>query len=413
MTIASLESLSFGIARTVEAAAARGHRLLLLTSDRSVYRHELAELPADALDIADVDTTDQDAVRRVLSGVPDLAGLINTTDTWSTPAAELAAEYGLPGPDPAAVRLLRDKSEVRRALHRAGVSGRTALTVEAGPDSAERVIEEIGLPAVLKDSSGTSSRGVWIVRDAEALHTALTEAAGAVLKGRLFAEPFLAGPLYSAETLSWAGETRLLGVSSRLTSRTPAVREEGAAFPVALPDGERDGVARWVGAALAAAGHDQGFAHVEFVLTADGPELVEINRRIGGALIGEALCRSLRVNVYEALIDVTLGRRPALLDTDTDTAPAADGPAVAFVLVYPEQPGTLNGWDGLDGLDAYPGSVQWYPVRAAGDAVPDLGDQRGCTGMVLAEAATAELAQHRAWSAATSVRPVMKAVAGP
>ncbi|GAA2238830.1 ATP-grasp domain-containing protein [Streptomyces amakusaensis] len=418
MTIASLESLSFGIARTVEAAAARGHRLLLLTSDRSVYRHELAELPADALDIADVDTTDQDAVRRVLSGVADLAGLINTTDTWSTPAAELAAEYGLPGPDPAAVRLLRDKSEVRRALHRAGVSGRTALAVDAAPDSAERVIEEIGLPAVLKDSSGTSSRGVWIVRDAEALHTALAEAAGATLKGRLFAEPFLAGPLYSAETLSWAGETRLLGVSSRLTSRTPAVREEGAAFPVALPEDERDGIARWVGAALAAAGHDQGFAHVEFVLTAEGPELVEINRRIGGALIGEALCRSLRVNVYEALIDVTLGRRPALLDTDTDTDTgtdtdtAADGPAVAFVLVYPELPGVLNGWDGLDGLDAYPGSVQWYPVRAAGDEVPDLGDQRGCTGMVLAEAATAELAQHRAWSAATSVRPVMKSAAG-
>ncbi|MER7043814.1 ATP-grasp domain-containing protein [Streptomyces jumonjinensis] len=425
-SLASLESLSFGLARTAEAAAARGHRLCLLTGDRSVYRHELATLPPDALDVIDVDTTDMAAVRRVLDGLPSLAGLINTTDTWSAPAAELAVAYGLPGPDPAAVRLLRDKARVRDALHRAGVSDRAALVLERRPGQdgiaggivdgvadqaarAARVVEAVGLPAVLKDSSGTSSRGVWIVRDTDGLRAALAEAAEAPLKGELFAEPFLAGPLYSAETLSWAGETRLLGVSSRQTSRTPAVREEGAAFPVALPPGDHDGLEKWAGRVLDAAGHDQGFAHVEFVLTAHGPELVEINRRIGGALIGEALCRSLQVNVYDALVDAALGRRPALLDTPVRTA----GPAVAFVLVYPDRAGTLTGWRGLDGLGAYPGEVEWYPVRAPGDAVPDIGDQRGCTGMVLAEAATAELAQHRAWSAATSVRPVMRPAAGP
>ncbi|GLF95842.1 ATP-grasp domain-containing protein [Streptomyces yaizuensis] len=410
MTIASLESLSFGLVRTAEAAIAAGHRLALLTGDRSVYRHELATMEPGLLDVIDVDTTDTGAVRRALGDLPGLAGIVNTTDTWSTPAAELAAELVLPGPDPAAVRALRDKALVRDALHRAGVGARTAVVVDpALPGAADRVLAAVGLPCVLKDSAGTSSRGVWIVRDPDALRPALDEAARSALKGRLLAEPFLSGPLYSAETLSWHGETRLLGVSSRLTSRTPAVREEGAAFPVALPAGDRDTVERWVARALAAAGHDQGFAHVEFVLTAQGPELVEINRRIGGALIGEALCRALRTNVYEALIDVTLGRRPALLDASL----APSGPAVSFVLVYPDEPGTLLEWAGLDGLGAFPGPVEWFPVRAPGDAVPDVGDQRGCTGMVLAEAATAELAQHRAWAAATTVRPVLKPAPRP
>ncbi|MER6911354.1 ATP-grasp domain-containing protein [Streptomyces sp. NPDC000594] len=405
MTIASLESLSFGLARTARAATAAGHRLALLTGDRSVYRHELATMEPGLLDVIDVDTTDTSAVRRVLGGLRGLAGIVNTTDTWSTPAATLAAEYALPGPDPDAVRRLRDKARVREALHRNGVSTRTAVVVDpARPEeSAGRILAGVGLPCVLKDASGTSSRGVWIVRDERALRAALLEAAGTPLKGRLFAEPFLAGPLYSAETLSWQGETRLLGIAGRLTSRTPAVREEGAAFPVAFPEADRETVAHWVARVLAAAGHDQGFAHVEFVLTARGPELVEINRRIGGALIGEALCRSLGTDVYEALIDITLGRRPALLDARLDHR----GPAVAFVLVYPELPGTLLGWSGLEGLDAYPGGVEWYPVRAPGDALPDIGDQRGCTGMVLAEAATAELAQHRAWAAATSVRALI------
>ncbi|MFE7380322.1 ATP-grasp domain-containing protein [Streptomyces zhihengii] len=409
MTIASLESLSFGLGRTAEAAAAAGHRLCLLTADRSVYLHELSVLPAGAVTVVDVDTFDRDAVRRALGALPGLAGLINTTDTWSLPAAELAAEFGLPGPDPAAVRVLRDKAEVRRRLHAAGLSAGAALPVAADPSAAGEVVRRIGLPAVVKDRSGTSSRDVWITPDKDALRRALAEAGERGLDGRLFAEPYLAGPLYSAETLGFGGETRLLGVFSRQTSRRPAVREEAAAFPVALGAELTAEVAGWVGRVLAAAGHTDGFAHVEFVLTAQGPELVEINRRIGGALVGEALCRALGTNVYEALVATTLGRRPALLDgLRADGAAGYDGDAVAFVLVYADRPGTLTGWDGLDGLAAFPGAVRWYPTREPGAVLAHTGDQRGCTGMVWAEGPTAELAMHRAWSAAVTVRPLMR-----
>ncbi|MFI9627428.1 ATP-grasp domain-containing protein [Streptomyces sp. NPDC052042] len=403
MTIAALESLSFGLGHMAAAAAEAGHKLCLLTADRSVYRHELATLPDDTLTVIDVDTFDETATRSALTALPDLAGLLNTTDTWSVPAACLAAELGLHGPDPAAVRLLRDKYRVRELLHRRGLSRSGAVRVAPSPDSADEVRRAVGLPAVLKDSSGTSSRNVWIAHDEEALRRVLDEAARQRLMGELFAETFLAGPLYSAETLSWDGATRLLGVLSRQTSRQPAVREEAAAFPVALPPAESAAVEQWVGDVLHAAGHHGGFAHVEFILTTEGPELVEINRRIGGALVGEVMCRSLGTNVYTAMMEEALGRRPRLMDAPLDRT----GPAYAFVLVYADRPGVLKGWHGLDELAAFPGEVRWYPTRAPGDVLPQVGDQRGCTGIVLAEAATAELAQHRAWSAATRVCPVV------
>ncbi|MEV0116135.1 ATP-grasp domain-containing protein [Streptomyces sp. NPDC050844] len=404
MTIAALEALTFGLGRLVEAADNAGHRLCLLTGNRAVYRHELARLRPDALDIVDVDTGDTSACADALAALPGLKGLINSTDTWSVPGADLAARLGLPGPDPEAVRLLRDKSRVRDLLHERGLSRGPALAIPADPAASGEVLRKIGLPAVLKDSAGTSSRNVWLVRDEKHLHTALAEAAQRPFTGRLFAEPFFAGPVYSAETLSWAGRTKLLGVLSRQMSAEPSVREEAAAFPVALPDPELDLIGEWVGRVLETAGHDAGFAHVEFVLTTDGPELVEINRRIGGALVGEALCRALRTNVYDAMVAVALGLRPALLD-----APRATGPATGFVLVYPEQPGTLTGWTGVDGLAAFPGSPEWYPTAAPGVRLEHVRDQRGCTGIVLAEAATAELALHRALSAAGSIRPVMAA----
>ncbi|MFI1680572.1 ATP-grasp domain-containing protein [Streptomyces sp. NPDC020607] len=406
MTIAALEALTFGLGRLIEAAGNAGHRLCLLTGDRDVYRHELAHLAPGALDIIDIDTNDAGACAAALSALPDLSGLINSTDTWSVPGADLAAKFGLPGPDPSAVRLLRDKSRVRALLHERGLSGSRAVAVPARISSAADILREVGLPAILKDSAGTSSRNVWPVRDERQLHAALAEASQLPFNGQLFAERFFSGPVYSAETLGWEGETKLLGVLSRQMSPEPSVREEAAAFPVAFPLPELGRIEDWAGRVLAAAGHDSGFAHVEFVLTADGPELVEINRRIGGALVGEALCRALDTNVYDAMVDTALGRRPALLDAVTP-GPAPGGPATAFVLVYPDRPGTLTGWTGLDGLSAFPGAPEWYPTAVPGRRVEHLSDQRGCTGIVLAEAETAELALHRALSAAGSIRPTV------
>ncbi|AXB48153.1 ATP-grasp domain-containing protein [Amycolatopsis albispora] len=388
MTIVLLEALSFGLGRLADAAAAAGQRLVLCTGDRSIYRHELSRCE---LEVIDVDTFDANACAQVLSALPDLAGLISSTDTWAVPGARLAAEFGLPGPSVDAVRTLRDKARVRQLLHARGLSRGTA--VDAVPSL-------IGFPLVVKDSAGTSSREVSLVHSAAELRAVLSSAGP--LKGRLIAEPYVAGPVYSAETLTWQGETRLLGVSSRQLSREFRFREESAAFPVAFGGKDTDVLRSWVSEVLAVAGHTRGFAHVEFVLTGAGPELVEINARIGGALVGEALCRALGTNVYEAMVQLALGTRPLLLD-----AVVPGGPAVAFSLIYPARPGRLEGWSGLDALAAHPGDPEWYPTAAVGDTVTTLADQRACTGLVLVQGDTAELAAHRAHAAAATIHPIM------
>jgi len=155
---------------------------------------------------------------------------------------------------------------------------------------------------------------------------------------------------------------------------------------------------------LRTAGHERGFAHTEFVLTGTGFEVVEVNARIGGALVGEALCRALGVNVYEAAVQVALGTRPDLVDHAAD-----DGTATGFVLVYPRAAGVLEGWAGLDRLRDLPGNPEWYPTASPGDVLEHLTDQRSATGIVLAEGPTAELALHRAQAAAGGVIPLVRA----
>lgn len=388
MTIVLLEALTFGLGHLVRAADAAGERLCLLTGVRSIYQHELAQLPEGALDVIDVDTRDIAACAAVLKELTDLHGLINSTDTWAVPGAELAEQFGLPGRSVASARFLRDKLQVRDRLHSHGLSRSPGYSDPAA----------VPLPAVVKDSAGTSSRNVWLVWTPEELEQALAEAGQGDLKGHLFAEQLFPGPIYSAETITWDGQTTLLGVLSRQVS---GVREDAAAFPVAFPAADAETIEFWVSSVLSVAEFDQGFAHVEFVLTVDGPELVEINGRIGGALVGEALCRNLNTNVYAAMIDMALGREPAL--------PAEGaGPAVAFALVYPAERGILHSIAGLDRLAAYPGDPEWYPTMAAGSPVEHLDDQRGCVGIVLAQGPTAELASHRALTAAAVLRPEVR-----
>ncbi|QIP83274.1 ATP-grasp domain-containing protein [Streptomyces sp. Tu 2975] len=400
MTVVCLESLTFGLGRSVRAADALGERLVLLTRDPSYYTYELARLPADALDIVQIDTFDAERVADLLHHTPGLRGLISSTDTWTLVGAELTARLGLPGLEPDVLRLTRDKAAVRNRLHEAGLTrGRAVEALGPGTDLRELLPKEVGMPAVLKDTAGTGSQNVWLVRDEPELEAALDEATRRNLKGRLFAEPYFSGPVYSAETLTWAGRTRLLGVSSRLMSPEPHFREEITAYPVAFPEARRATLERWLGEVLGAIGYTDRFAHVEFVLTTGGPEVVEINPRIGGALVGEGMCRALGVNVYEAVIETALGRRPSLMDADLP-----GGPAVAFVLGYPAAPGVFTGVAGLDRLADMPGSPAWYPVRSAGDAVEHLADSRGYAGIVYAEGETAELATHHAVAAANAVR---------
>ncbi|WP_431781950.1 ATP-grasp domain-containing protein [Streptomyces chumphonensis] len=400
MTVACLESLTFGLGRLVDAAGTLGERLLLLTRDPSFYAHELDRLPSGSLDVVETDTFDVEGLTDALRRTPEVRGLISSTDTWTLAGAELTARLGLPGLDPDVLRLTRDKAAVRNRLHGAALTrGRAVETPAAAPDARRLLLKEVGLPAVVKDTAGTGSQNVWLVRDEEELDRALDQAAGRNLKGRLFAEPYFCGPVYSAETLTWDHRTRLLGVSSRLMSPEPRFREEVTAFPVAFPEPRRASLERWLDAVLDAVGYTDRFAHVEFVLTADGPEVVEINPRIGGALVGEGLCRALGVNVYEAMVQTALGRRPHLMDAEPP-----GGPAVAFVLGYPAAPGVFTGVAGLDRLPGMPGAATWYPVRRIGDPVEHLDDSRGYAGIVYAEAETAELATHRAVAAAGALR---------
>ncbi|WP_411759830.1 ATP-grasp domain-containing protein [Streptomyces tunisiensis] len=119
-------------------------------SRRQVFACELERLPPDALDVVVTDTFDVEGLTDRLRRTPRLRGLISSTDTWTLAGAELADRLGLPGLDPAVLRLTRDKAAVRNRLHDAGVTRGRALEangVFTGVAGLDRLADMPGSPA--------------------------------------------------------------------------------------------------------------------------------------------------------------------------------------------------------------------------------------------------------------------------
>ncbi|GII58788.1 argininosuccinate lyase [Planotetraspora thailandica] len=396
MAIAVVETVNFGLRYLVEAAAGRGHEVILLTGDRSRYTYEFSSGLADEIDIIDIDTTDVDKMVEILREVPDLAGVVRMTDRWSLQALAVAQRLGLPYQSAAAVELMRNKALLRRHLYDNGFSRSPGLTVHPRTADLEELTRILPFPCVVKDVAGSASQNVWLVRNSKELACVLTVAREADdLRGEALAvEPYFIGPMYSAETVSWKGETKIIGVSSRALSPEPYFREEISSFPVLFPEAKQAALAEWISEILSSVDYD-GVTHTEFIVTTEGFEIVEINARIGGALIGECVNRSLGINFHSAFVDLALGRRPQVMDIRPEIRQGATA-----VAIYAPRTGVFEAIDGTGTLSDHPGAPELYLGRSSGEVIPTTIDQRGGIGLVIANGETAELSLQNAMSAA-------------
>ncbi len=405
MTIVALEWVRYGLGRLVDAAGVRGLSVNLLTRDAETYWHELNRIPTGSFTLTEIETFDVETLTRHLRSVPDLNGVISATDTWSLVASELAIGLGLPGQSPRAVALVRDKASLRNCLYAHGLTRAQGFPFDPARIDPSELAGRLSYPSIVKDSAGTGSQNVWLVTSPSDAAPVLASAREAVLRGGLTAEPYFVGTLYSVETLTWAGESRILGVSSRNLSPLPHFREDSTAFPVEFPPVFTAKLHAWIREVLAAVGYTTGFAHTEFIITRDGIELVEINPRLAGGLIGEMICQALDVNIYDGFIDMALGMRPALMDL-----PLTPVRGAAEVILYPAVRGTFVGYRGTELLHHHPGDPMVYHARRPGETVESLFDVGGNTGSVFATGESSEIAMLNAAPAAGKLQIQMREI---
>jgi biotin carboxylase len=306
----------------IKCAKEESHRVSYIQSLDPIY------LPSrrnqELIDHADwvkngIATTDADAVRAVLAEchAQHPIDFVTTQDEMVIESVALACrELGLPCTNPDAVLTTRRKDLLRAALRKAGLP--TAEHAVAGNAAEARsAAESIGFPVVIKPPSGTDSRLVFVARDQADVQAACDQAAldldalplvwrSQFSRGFLI-EEHLDGPLVSAEIGMRDERGFLFCVSGRSRARDDEVFEVGAHIPAGLTPEQATACGQYAEAVCRAVGLDRGLFHLEMILTARGPVLVEANPRVMGGILPTVYRLATGHSIYCGFLQIVSG----------------------------------------------------------------------------------------------------------
>ncbi|WP_225802047.1 acetyl-CoA carboxylase biotin carboxylase subunit family protein [Streptomyces sp. NK15101] len=334
------------------AAARLGLDVTVLTDQPDPHRRACPDIEVLECDVRDF----RAVITRIPTGErPD--AVFTNSDHLQTQAA-LAAEYfGLPAKDWRAALRTKDKAHMRRHLALTGADTVRSAELPAGQDPSALAPLDVPYPCVVKPREGVASEDVVLVHDAEELLVRCKEIQARRPEVTLVVEEFLAGELYTLETLGDGRLRHVLGGFHTELSPPPYFVEERLTFVPAHPEP----VVEQVLAQLDALGVGFGACHTEFVVHEGRARLIEVNYRAIGDQCDLLLAQLLGIPLFEHILRTHLGE-----PLPADLGARADG---AARLEYPcaETAGTLRSAPGPVDLDVDGVKLTYRPLRGIGE----------------------------------------------
>ena len=307
----------------LQEAIRRKHSFVFLTQNISLYQKdpEIFKWVSQADEIIELNAFEDELIELVVfksHTQKPFEGLLCLLDIRLVAAAKLANRLGLRYLNVESAVLLRDKFNVRSRLKTAGIS-QPHFALGTTNDEVKSAIDEIGLPVLIKPCDGYGSQNILTLENEADLELARDSldnllpmttdyGLGVSSNNRLLIEEFMQGVFIGCDTFTLNGRHQLLGINEKLMFSPPSFAIRGGCF---LPNkGEWQILEKYVFRLLDAVGFDVGAAHIEIMLTDQGPRLIEINPRLVGAKIARLVAFSLNCSVHEALIDLHLGHWP-------------------------------------------------------------------------------------------------------
>jgi biotin carboxylase len=292
------------------AAKAMGLAVTLVSDCADAHRAHFAKQAGSAVpdEILSCDVFNPLAVLDLLTQRPRRpAAVFSNSDHLQTSTAVVAGYFGLPGKDWRTAYRAKNKAEMRQRLQALGIDTLWHATVCNPAMLAE--LAELPLPVVAKPREGVASLQVSLARSREELRRQC-EAVWADHPGRpMLIEEYIEGPLHTLETLGDGDAMAVLGGFRVELSPPPHFIEHEAVWQPGPPQG----AAAQVLDIIQAFGVGFGACHTEYVLSAQGPRLIEINYRNIGDYREFLLQDTLGIPLFETVLRLYLGEPlPAL-----------------------------------------------------------------------------------------------------
>lgn len=278
---------------------------------------------------------DRDLLLRALDQLSP-AGIVTFSDRQVAFTAQLAAQLDLPHHRLEDIPAITRKDAQRRRFAEHGLEAIRFRSV-TDPGAVEEAVAHVGVPAVIKPTSGAGSRNTLAATteaQARDLITGLLHAADGS-KSEIMIEEFLVGRptpapwggYLSVDVVANGNDVVPVFTSSKFALAEPFRERGGYGNRSREPIPDLEAAHRLACTAVQALGIRNGMADVDLMLTADGPRLLEVNGRLG-AWVDDLATRSNTADPAGIAIRSALGRTP-------DVGEPVDGPVAFRYLVQP------------------------------------------------------------------------------
>lgn len=273
-----------------------------------------------------------------------------------------------------------DKEAMIQAFEAAGVE-HPWYHVVGSPEDALRIVHKVSYPCIVKPTDNSGSRGVTLAHTPEELLTAIVYSANNGRGGKVIVQEYMQGPEVSVEIIVHKGTPHVLQVTDKITSGAPHFVETGHTQPSRLASEDLEAICDLACRAIHSVGLTDGPAHVEIILTENGPKMVEMGARMGGGCITTHLVPlSTGIDMIKATIDCALGIEP-------DIVPKHEkGSAIRFFL---PTPGVIQSIQNIDVAQNAAGVKELTFTKTIGDTTAHLTSGANRLGYVIVQANSA------------------------
>lgn len=338
----------------------------------------------------DIDAVTAAAKRFRPDGIMTLA-----TDMPMRAVAAAAAALGLPGISLETAIKATDKGEMIKALKKHKVES-PWYTIINHPDELGTIGEQLTFPCIMKPTDNAGSRGVILINNPEELPEAYRYSSAQSRSGAVIAEEYMRGDEVSVEIMVVEGTVTVLAVTDKRTTGAPHFVEMGHSQPSILKAEAVESIKDLAVRAVKAIGIDCGPAHVEIMLTADGPKMIELGARMGGDCITTHLVPlSTGIDMVAATIELLTGGQP-------DIEPKfKKGSAIKF-LNAPK--GTIARIEGMQKAKEVCGVAEVAVTKTVGETIGDILSSTDRVGHIIAQANHAQEALRLCDTAAEHIK---------
>lgn len=259
----------------------------------------------------EVDISDPHAVLEVAKSI-GIHGIISTgTDVCLESIGGTVDTLNLSG-----TCLESSKSCLNKSLMKVRFSDSDVPTAKyslvEGVESAHEFFMSCSSACVIKPVDSSGSRGVNRIETVSEIDAAMIDARKYSPSGEILIEEWLEGEEFGAQAIIIDGKLEMLMLHSDITTPPPRRVPIGHGCPHPAELELRPIVWGIVEHAISALGINNTISNIDFILTAEGPKIIEMTCRMGGTRLPEVCGTYWGFNLYQAALQIALGMKPEL-----------------------------------------------------------------------------------------------------